>query len=61
MDNYHIVLWTGKLEETALKLHAFWEGKPVKPIDIKSAMVMGKDRDLFYCCDEVGVARYNWA
>lgn len=59
IENYHITLWSGELEDTRLQLHAFRNNTPVQPITFHSAMIMSVNRNLFYCCYENIVHRYR--
>lgn len=59
IDNYHMTAWSGVLEDTRLRLHAFKNNTAVEPIEFHSAMFMTVNRNIFYCCVENVVHRYR--
>lgn len=48
--NYHVIFWTGELDDKRLVFQTVIDGQRTGALDIHSAMVMNRKRDLLYAC-----------
>lgn len=53
MNTYHILYWSGLINDTRLRLDTKKEEIIVKPILFHSAMIPTKDYDTIYCCNNM--------
>lgn len=48
--NYHIIFWTGELDDKRLVFQTVNDGHRTNSLNIHSSMVMNRKRDLLYAC-----------
>lgn len=49
-QNYHLTFWSGKINNTKLRLDSFRQGQHLNTIDLHSTMTFGSDWNMMYCC-----------
>ena len=47
---YHVVFWTGELDDKRLVMQTINDGHRTSPLELHSAMVMNRKRDILYTC-----------
>jgi hypothetical protein len=50
---YHVVFWTGDLDDKRLVLQTINDGQRTNPLKLHSAMVMNQKRDILYTCADL--------
>lgn len=48
--NYHIIFWTGELDDKRLNFQSVIDDHRTNLLEIHSAMIMNRKRDLLYAC-----------
>lgn len=49
-QNYHLIFWTGHINNTKLRLDSCRESQCMDTVDLHSAMTFDADWNTFYCC-----------
>ncbi|EFX69546.1 hypothetical protein DAPPUDRAFT_202786 [Daphnia pulex] len=50
---YRVVFWTGELDDKRLVLQTINDGQRTNPLELHSAMVMNRKRDILYACADL--------
>ncbi|XP_046458040.1 NACHT and WD repeat domain-containing protein 2-like isoform X2 [Daphnia pulex] len=56
---YHVVFWTGDLDDKRLVLQTINDGQRTSPLELHSAMVMNRKRDILYTCADLNSANVS--
>lgn len=48
--DYHVIFWTGKLEDKRLILQSIDQGQRINPLQLHGALVMNRKREVLYAC-----------
>lgn len=51
--NYHVIFWTGDLDDKRLIMQTVNDGHRTNPLELHSAMVMNRKRDILYACADL--------
>lgn len=51
--NYHVIFWTGDLDDKRLIMQTVNDGHRTSPLELHSAMVMNRKRDILYACADL--------